>query len=624
MTETAKFGLELEKKGTGASELSSELADLRSKIEGDLGALRGMQAALRNLKAASSPNVQVMEQLKAKIDAQKQSIAAVQERYIGLGGTFEKTRKPTGDLKFDLGDLMQQATRLPGPLGAIASKLLNLNSAAGPARVKLLAAAYLAMGAAVAFVTTKLLAYGIAQSGARRSELQRLEGLSKIRDWWGRGHGDPKEMQTSIDRVTDAYAMSRSEVAKYQEELYRAGLRAGALDQALEGIVLTASTQGSQEAQVFKSLALGAAYAGRSIKDMTEDAKARLGDLAARQMLNVDVQARKIRENFARITDGLNLDPLLKGLNMVTSLFSQSEASGRALKSIFTAAFQPMIDSLEKLGPIGKRFFQGMIIAGLLLTIGILKIRNTFRDLFGGEVLKGLDMAQLALWAGAAAALALAFALGAIVIKLAILTAPIWLTVAAIAALFAIGWKLGEYLASTKWGRLAGDMISGLVEGITSGASKVWEAIKKLAVGAKDAFKKALGIASPSKDFRLFGGFLPVGAAIGVDAEAPKLTAAVRGMGEDAKQEGEHALAFKVQPPPIPTGETSGERQQGGREAPPPAQRSGPAIVINNLTLTASGGSTEEQARDLWDQFAEFLEDLGVQVGARGAGGATT
>src|SRR5690606_20328193 len=116
----------------------------------------------------------------------------------------------------------------------------------------------------------------------------------------------------------------------------------------------------------------------------------------ARQMLDLNVQSMKLRENFARIADGLKIEGLLKSLNMVTELFSQTTASGRAMRTIFRGIFQPMINSVEYLGPLAKRFMQGMIIGGLLLTIGFLKVKKAISDMIPSSAKKDFTLLSAA------------------------------------------------------------------------------------------------------------------------------------------------------------------------------------------------------------------------------------
>lgn len=66
------------------------------------------------------------------------------------------------------------------------------------------------------------------------------------------------------------------------------------------------------------------------------------------------------------------------------------------------------------------------------------------------------------------------------------------------------------------------EIINGLVAGISAGGTAVWNAVKGLAGGISNGFKEFFGIASPSKLFKEYGGWLTEGLSIGMVAEVPK------------------------------------------------------------------------------------------------------
>ena len=71
-------------------------------------------------------------------------------------------------------------------------------------------------------------------------------------------------------------------------------------------------------------------------------------------------------------------------------------------------------------------------------------------------------------------------------------------------------------------------LIDGLVNGITSRLAAVKATIMNVANAAKGWFKSALGIKSPSRVFREFGGFMTQGLAIGIDRGADDAVSRVR------------------------------------------------------------------------------------------------
>jgi phage-related protein len=75
-----------------------------------------------------------------------------------------------------------------------------------------------------------------------------------------------------------------------------------------------------------------------------------------------------------------------------------------------------------------------------------------------------------------------------------------------------------------------GNLISGLVNGITSGLGTVKDAISSVADNTVGWFKEKLGIHSPSRVFGELGGFITQGAAIGMQGEQARIAKAAVGL----------------------------------------------------------------------------------------------
>jgi TP901 family phage tail tape measure protein len=74
------------------------------------------------------------------------------------------------------------------------------------------------------------------------------------------------------------------------------------------------------------------------------------------------------------------------------------------------------------------------------------------------------------------------------------------------------------------------NLVSGLVNGITSRMGAVKETIENLGGGAVTWFKEKLGIRSPSRVFGELGGFVGEGAAIGMEKQTGRITTAAAGL----------------------------------------------------------------------------------------------
>lgn len=559
MVETATFAIELEDDTSGAAEQAAQsLERLQERIDDDVKALREMQRAMRNLKGGTATSSAAFKELRDRITAKKTAVAAAQEQFIELGGTFGTARKKAreaaggvgelgGDLaraggqtrKFSggLGELEGMLARTGGPLATMSSRISRLGALlSNPLTLVLaLAAALVTFAAATGAAVAALFRYGVAQSDARRSEALRLEGLNTLRRAYGLTTASVEAMQAAIDRASDSTNLGRTVLAGYARQLSRAGLRGDALTDAVQAMGIAAMVQGDRGAARFRALAIQARLTGGSVRDLAEDYRRRLGPIARRQMLSLDNQTTRLRRNLERIFSGLRLESFLSGIAQVADLFSQSTASGRALKSIVEALFQPMLDQLGRLAPLARAFFQGMVIGALLLAIAFVRVRSALREAFGDStLLKNTDLVRVALFAGAAAMFVFAAAVGIVAVALTGLVALVGATVAAFAVvvglvpaaivgLFMLGQAIGRTINDLREidvGSLASAIVGGLVAGLTAGASRVQAAMRGLAQSATRSFRETLGIASPSRVFAELGGQIGEGVMVGVDRSA--------------------------------------------------------------------------------------------------------
>jgi hypothetical protein len=614
--ETATFAVNLEDGTSGPAEAAAQaLANLKKKIDADTTALGQMQKALRNLKGATTPNLPQIAELSKRIEAQKQAIAGAQSSYIQLGGGFNTAKKNARSFADKLAELGKTARDLPGPVGGVAGQLQSLSGivSRGALVGGLVAVAAVLVAVAVAAVaaTAAMLKFGIASANARRNEGLHLEALTKVAAAHGAAAGNAAELQASIDRVSGTTALGRDKLGEYTAELYKLGLRGKTLDTALEGMAISGAVAGDEGAKSFATMAAGAARAGKSVKALSDDVKARLGGVAAAQLLDLDVQIAKLSESFAGLFADLGIEALLKGLNSITALFSQNTASGRALKAVMTTIFQPMVDQITAATPYVKRFFQGIIIGGLLVAIAIAKVRRWWKETFGtGEMKSSLDMTKAALYAGIAAvglfgvAMVAAFALvvaalvvaapfiwaavaavGALAVQGLILAAPFLLAAVAVGVLIAFVYQLYRLWDEIDWTSMGNAIVEGIVNGIKSSAKWLTDTVSELGASALGSLKESLGIASPSKEFARLGLAIPQGVAVGVESGADEANNAVAGL--------------------VDTPAGSGGRAGGGV-----------TINVGGIVVTASSDKAGDIAADVERELVPVFERIAIQLGA--------
>jgi hypothetical protein len=612
----AVFSFELEGNGDAALEQASALEQLRDRLTQGTAALRGMQSSLNAMKGSAHANGPAFKQLKDQIAAQKAALAGAHARFVELGGDFKNLKRPAVDAKAGFEQFLESARGSSGPLGRLVGGLEKLKGlgargamAAGLAGI---GAALLALAAAATVATAALFKFGLAMADAVRAERLQLEGLTKIRNWWGLAADKAGFLQDTISKVSGQVALGRDQINGMATSLYKAGLRGGSLQHALEGVAIATAAAGEEQGEFYKAWFLGASRSSGATKKLADDIKARFGGVAKAQMLSLGVQAKKLRENFQQLFSGLRIERFLEALHDVTDLFSQNTFSGRALKTILETVFQPMVDFATGYGIYFKRFFQGLIIGAQLLVLGVLKLRNWFRKTFGdSEILKGIDKQKIAVYAGAFAVGALAGAFVGLAAAIAVVVAPFVYLAYRIAKFVKDVYDAYAAFRAIDWTAAGRALVDGIAAGIRNGAQWVISAVKNLGSQALKAFKEKLGIASPSRVFARLGVEMPRGAAVGIQAGAPQLTAATRRMANESSAAYEAApplTAAPVSPVVAPAA--------GGRRG---------AIVSPTLNLTinvaapADGKTStlvEDIRRVVREEIPAMFESVAIHLGA--------
>jgi hypothetical protein len=580
---SAEFSVSIDDGISGTAEQAAQALDrLKGAIDRDKKALAQMQSAMRDLKSGSVMNIQAFRELQGRIDAQKQKIAEAQQRYVALGGTFEKTAAK-GKQGFKA--LLDEAKNAPGILGQAAQGLSSLTANApsvlAAAGVLALVAGTAALAVATVTATAALLRYGLAQAEARRNELGRLEGLTLMRTRYRQAAGSAQELQAAIDRVSGSSSTGRAELEGMTERLYRMGYRGAALERALEGMTTATEVLGERGGNRFLAMAAHARRTGQSVDALADRIQARLGPAAARKALSWDSQMARLGRNFGQIFGGLNIDPLLASLKRVTDIFSMNQASGRALKQLFETIFQPFINQATQSGPIVETVILRSIIGVQRLTIFALRLRNAWLRAFGTEVVDGIDTVNVR-------AIALQGVTSA-------LTFDIMGALNAFTRLRAIA--RGEEILPRvdaggigKQGRSAGNAVNeGLIQGIRGGQGAFPNAMRDIARQGMQAFRDELGIRSPSRVFAGLGLMIPAGIAQGVERGTPEVA---------------HAVEHMVSVPDAPSMEAVTAASPAGTRA-----GGGDTIHVHVGDIIVQGAeSPMETAQTISDEIATRLE----------------
>jgi hypothetical protein len=212
-----------------------------------------------------------------------------------------------------------------------------------------------------------------------------------------------------------------------------------------------------------------------------------------------------------------------------------------------------------------------------------------------GGLPSALDMASTAadvFIVALAAMAAIALSVGA---AIAVVTFPIWGTIAVIGLLVYAVYEAGsaiisgigsavDWLSSVDLAQTGLDIVTGLANGITSGASAVLDAMTSTVTGAIDAAKGLLGIASPSKVFAELGGYTGQGFVEGV---------------EDSSGDTQAAMESMVAPP----------------EPSAPTSSGGGGTYTINITINAGGGDAGSIEAAVRKAIVSIMEGYSIQLG---------
>jgi hypothetical protein len=413
-----------------------------------------------------------LDALKAKAGAVASQHASLTAGLKNVKGAAEQAAKAqaaaSGSGKVN--EIAEGLGKLGGPAGAAGQKIFGLATgfkklsasigSAGP--YVAIGVAIIAIASAAAIATVAVLNWSIGLADANRTQGLLLDGIARTSEGGA-------ELAATIDNLGTMVPSTREELMGMAKTLADTGLRGKELSTALEATAIKA-------------------------------AKLKFGPDFAAQMLSLDFQSKRLKENFASTFGGLKIDRLLEGLQTLVALFDSGTESGKALKFLFESLFQPLIDGTADAIPAVERLFLQAEILALKAFIAIKPYREEI-----AAVGKNLLIAAAVIGGILAGAIAILVA-----------------SLGALAAAF--GYVVSEVV---EFGKL---IVTGLADGITGGGAAVIDALTDVVNGAINKAKSLLGIASPSKVFEGLGGFTAEGFASGVDSGASDAQAALEAM----------------------------------------------------------------------------------------------
>lgn len=302
-----------------------------------------------------------------------------------------------------------------------------------------------------------------------------------------------------------------------------------------------AKAMGTTGAALSKGLQAGTVDAKKFASALTEAATSKgAGPLAAAASSLTNVWAKFMQDvNDSFKAAGPAVDSFLAAVKDMFTIFDSGTDSGKLMKASIGGFFKDLFTQATKVVPLVKHFMLDLVIGGLHAYIALKPIIGWFKQL---QQNKQVMSTLTSLFDGLKVVMvAAAIVIGVVVLSFGVLAA----TMVAVTTVFwglvgTIGSVVTKSLgALVDWGlgaaTAAKDFIMGLVNGITGGVGDVVNATKGLADSAKNAFKAALGIHSPSKEMFKLGAFTGQGVAQGIDSTADQVGGSAQGLGSSAK-----------------------------------------------------------------------------------------
>jgi hypothetical protein len=333
----------------------------------------------------------------------------------------------------------------------------------------------------------------------------------------------------AIKSIVEASAVSRRFSLGMRDRFGELTALAGTGLRKADVLGALATRLGKSLPDVEKQLLQGRVTMKDGLAALEAAAKGRFGKTLSAQMLSLDTQFAKAKEGFGAMFADADIEPGLKGLKELLSIFDQGTVQGVVMKTALTTGLNGVSSALGVILPLGKSFFLEATIGALELYLALRPIGRKISE-WAAPFLTAENAAtagKIAIYGVAAAFALAAIAAGtaavAIVGPFLLIAAAVYAAVLGVQA--AWDWLTGSARAA------ASSLIDGFVGWIESGASRVVGAMTGLASKAAGAFKSALGIASPSKVFAAYGRYTVQGLTEGIEQEAPQAHAAVEALG---------------------------------------------------------------------------------------------
>ncbi len=471
-------------------------AGASSKLEATAASLENLENATRDQAKAEKEHASAAEKMA--------DIAAGSGKIGQLGSAFGKLGGPMGAAGQKAADLYESFEGLEGVMGKGAGAALGVAGA-------ILAVVAVATIAAVkiASLTFDLAKWAVGLADTKRSAGLAAEALEKT-------SSSMVGIGKTIESVHKSTGLATDQLGGLAKQLRDAKVSAADMPAALKAVALAEAALGAGAAgELVEQLKTGK----KSASELAAEMQGKFGGIVARKMISLEGIAGRLKDALAGTFGGLKIEPLLGALAKLVGMLDQSSASGRALKFLFEAFMQPLIDSAVAALPKIERLFLNIGIGALRAYIAMKPLLQAIDKLGSAPQLPGSGGAGLVV--GGTSNPTTTASPG-----------PEGGSAdggkALVDALTASHTAAGEL----DWNSVGSNAAAGMTEGALGGLPGVIAAMEALGTAAIGALKSKLQIQSPSKVFEGLGGYTAEGFAEGVDAGAGDARSALEDMVE--------------------------------------------------------------------------------------------
>ncbi len=615
--QASKAAERLAAKGGGMTREYIEAAKRASEAQTAVGAYAGTLKTLeQNAAGAAAKETALANTLKnvTKLSGHANaSLAAKAETLEKLRGGLASVPGAAGRLGSALLAPVQGFAKLSAGMGAAKAAALLAATA-----VAALTIAVVAAGVALVAGAVGVASWATGLADARRNAELSTEAFNAM---------NPALAGLPFAALTKETGQSSAALRAMAKQLTAAKVKAADLPAALRAAALAETALGKGGSADFVERIREGKTA---VADLAQETSVKLGGVVQRQMMGLDAQGERLTSNIAGVFGGLDIDPVLAGMNRLVGLFDKNSAAGQAMSFLFEKVFQPLINQADKAAIVVEAFVLGFLIGLTKLYIALKPAIAAVAEFFGFEDTSLTDVLDMAKKAGeflAPVFLILATVVGVLLFgafaSIGVLIAAqiaIWYGIIKVVGYVKDAFvAVYDYLSSIDLGPVGTAIMQGLINGIVGSIAGVIRAVVGAASAAVSAAKNALGISSPSKVFAQLGGYTGEGFAMGIEGETDAAQAAMSALvaPPDAPALALGGVAAGL---PSPSDGTSSSAAAGGGGAAGGAAAAvsgGRSVSFAGAVFNfGAGADGKKAADDFVERVTELWERLGGQVGS--------